>query len=382
MASIKNAKKILSTFKENGFEAYIVGGAVRDYIMGVESYDIDITTNARPRDTMRIFDKVLTTGIKYGTVTILHNEDKYEITTFRTDGPSEDNRHPDYIYYGNSIEEDVFRRDFTINGLLMNEEGKIIDFVEGKIDIEKNIIRTIGEPTKRFNEDALRMIRAFYLRSKLNFKIEKNTLISIKENKKLLDNISKERLFNELIKILKGNYNMNALIDLKDNNIQKHLPGFNKPIEILIRKNIKFKTDTVFTLGYFYNQSEMEYWPISNKHKNKYVKASNRAKSKRKIDKFDLYELGLEIAILAARIMNIVYDIEFSKSKLKSKYNKLEIKSILDLKIKPREMMALKHKKAGAWIKEIQKEFVIKILKGDLENSKESLFREYRENYL
>ena len=95
MASIRSAKKILSTFRENGFEAYIVGGAVRDHIMGVESNDIDITTNARPSDTMRIFDKVLTTGIKYGTVTILHNEDKYEITTFRTDGPSDDNRHPD-----------------------------------------------------------------------------------------------------------------------------------------------------------------------------------------------------------------------------------------------------------------------------------------------
>ncbi len=130
MGTIQHAKEIIQTLKSEGYEAYIVGGAVRDHLLGLKPLDFDITTNAKPNQVMALFD-ARATGFKYGTITVLKHPYTYEVTTYRTDGPSEDQRHPDYVYFGTSVEEDVMRRDFTINGLLMDEHLNIHDFVSG-----------------------------------------------------------------------------------------------------------------------------------------------------------------------------------------------------------------------------------------------------------
>src|SRR5690554_5341990 len=172
--SLKSAKNLIRDLKKHGYQAYLVGGVVRDFLMKAKFSDIDITTNAKPFEVMKHF-KAVPTGIKYGTVTILYDNLKFEVTTFRTDGPTSDFRHPDSVIYSDNVLDDVNRRDFTMNGILMDEYQNIYDHVSGIKDIEAKLIRTIGNPDERFKEDALRILRAVYFQSKLGFSIDKDT---------------------------------------------------------------------------------------------------------------------------------------------------------------------------------------------------------------
>ena len=208
----KDVKKILNMLKENGYEAYIVGGCVRDSILKRNPNDWDITTNAKPEEVMKLFDKVILTGIKHGTVTIVINKQSYEVTTYRTDGEYEDNRHPKEVKFVRGLKEDLARRDFTINAMAYNEEEGLVDYFDGINDLNNKIIRTVGDAKKRFSEDALRMLRAIRFSSQLDFTIDKNILLAIKELKNNINNISKERIREELNKILISNpRNINVL---------------------------------------------------------------------------------------------------------------------------------------------------------------------------
>ncbi len=202
MKLIKDVVEILKKIKNYGYKAYVVGGAVRNYILNIEIEDYDIATNALPEEVEKIFDEVIPTGKEYGTVTLIYNSRSYEITTFRKDFLYSKNRKPNKVIYTNDINEDIKRRDFTINSLFCDINGNIYDIYNGKRDINNKIIRTIGEPDNRFKEDALRMMRAVRFMSKLNFDIEDKTLRSIKKNSSLLYNISKERIKDEFNQIL------------------------------------------------------------------------------------------------------------------------------------------------------------------------------------
>src|SRR5690554_5160335 len=208
--SLKSAKNLIRDLKRQGYQAYLVGGIVRDFLMKKKFSDIDITTSAKPFEVMKHF-KAVPSGIKYGTVTILYDNIPFEVTTFRTDGPTSDNRHPDSVVYSNNVNDDVMRRDFTMNGILMDEYQNIYDYVGGQRDIEHKLIRAIGDPNKRFKEDALRMLRAFYFQSKLSFDIEQETKIAIQTHKELIKELAMERVLVELIKILRGPYLKQAL---------------------------------------------------------------------------------------------------------------------------------------------------------------------------
>jgi poly(A) polymerase/tRNA nucleotidyltransferase (CCA-adding enzyme) len=152
--------EFISTFTKNGFECYLIGGCVRDLILGYEIYDYDFATNARPEQVMKLFRKVIPTGIKHGTVTVLVKGLEFEVTTFRSDGTYLDGRRPEKIHYADSLDEDVMRRDFTINGLAYDlNKDEVIDHVGGIEDLNKGIIRTIGDPIERFSEDGLRTFR-------------------------------------------------------------------------------------------------------------------------------------------------------------------------------------------------------------------------------
>lgn len=382
MASLQTAKKIVSILKTNGFDAYIVGGAVRDYMLQIDSNDIDITSNAKPHQVMKLFDDTRPTGIKYGTVTVFERGEGFEVTTFRTDGPAEDNRHPDYIVYGQNVEEDVLRRDFTINGMLMDEQGDIIDYVHGKEDLKQKQIKTIGDPLLRFSEDALRMLRACYFQAKLNFSIEEDTLKAMHLQRGLIQTLPSERVFNEMIKLLKSKYSRKALKTMQNVGYDEVIPGLKKTIAFYIDRELDTHIDPFFALAMYFHEEDMGYWPFSNKHKHKYRKAALRAKVKRPITNQDLYDDGLEMMTLAGRLLMLLHGIPFKAKKLLDMYEKLPIKSVVDLKIKPKEMMALAHKKAGAWIKETQEDMVKRILEGSLQNTREALFIDFRMTYL
>ncbi len=193
---------ILDKLSENGFEAFIVGGCVRDALLNKNPQDYDITTNALPEKIEELFQKTIPTGIKHGTVTVLINQKPYEVTTYRVDGEYEDNRKPKDVKFVSNIKEDLKRRDFTINAMAYNKTLGFKDYFDGKGDLEKRLIKCVGNPDKRFSEDALRMLRAIRFSCQLNFKIEEETLKSIKRNFKLIKNISMERIQSEFTKII------------------------------------------------------------------------------------------------------------------------------------------------------------------------------------
>lgn len=201
---IPEVGEVFEVFAKNGFEAYLVGGCVRDFILGKVPSDFDITTNARPNEMLEIFDgyKVIETGLKHGTVTVVVRGVHLEITTYRFDGNYSDGRHPDEVRFSRTLSDDLQRRDFTVNAMAYN--GRLVDLYGGKADIDNKIIRCVGDADKRFKEDALRILRALRFSSKLGFKIEKNTSESILKNKALLHKISGERIYTELIKLLGG----------------------------------------------------------------------------------------------------------------------------------------------------------------------------------
>ena len=210
--------EIIKKLEESGYEAYAVGGCIRDSIMGKEPDDWDICTSALPEETLSCLGKenIIKNGLKHGTVTIRVDEENYEITTFRTDGEYVDNRHPESVTFVRDLKEDLSRRDFTINALAYSEQRGLQDHFNGVSDIENKIIRCVGSPDKRFGEDALRILRALRFSSVLGFDIEKNTAKSIHKNAYLLMNISKERIMSELIKILEGKNVEAVLIGYSD----------------------------------------------------------------------------------------------------------------------------------------------------------------------
>ena len=208
----KSVINVLSILKENGYDAYVVGGAVRDSLLLRKLSDFDICSNAIPDEVRRIFlekkYKVIETGIKHGTVTVSYNNTAYEVTTFRTDGAYLDNRHPEKVEFSNSLEEDLKRRDFTINAMACDIDGNVLDYHNGISDLNKKIIRTVGDPNKRFQEDALRMLRAIRFMACLKFKIDDATKDAILENYELIKNVKIERINKEVMQILDNSLNV------------------------------------------------------------------------------------------------------------------------------------------------------------------------------
>ncbi len=194
--------EIIKELKQHGFEAYAVGGCVRDMVLGREPEDWDITTSATPQEVKRIFRRTVDTGIAHGTVTVLIDKEHYEVTTYRLDGEYEDKRHPKEVSFTSSLSEDLKRRDFTINAMAYNESEGFVDLFGGLEDIRLGVIRCVGSAEERFDEDALRILRAVRFSAQLDFSIEETTMKAIQSKSKYLNNISAERIRVELTKLL------------------------------------------------------------------------------------------------------------------------------------------------------------------------------------
>ena len=206
---------IIETLQKKGYEAYAVGGCVRDMLNGDTPHDFDITTSAEPETVISLFEKTVPTGIKHGTVTVIINGVPNEVTTYRTDGEYRDHRRPDSVIFVKSLREDLARRDFTVNAMAYNKKDGLKDFFGGKQDIQNRILRAVGEPERRFYEDALRILRLFRFSSVLGFNIEENTLKAALEYAPTLKNVSAERIYSELLKTVCGK-NPAALKPLTD----------------------------------------------------------------------------------------------------------------------------------------------------------------------
>ena len=197
---------IILNLQMHGYDAYAVGGCVRDSILAKKPQDWDITTSAKPAEIKRMFRRTVDTGIEHGTVTVLLGKDSFEVTTYRIDGVYEDNRHPKEVRFTNNLEEDLKRRDFTINAMAYNEKAGLVDLFGGMEDIRRGIVRCVGDPLERFGEDALRILRAIRFSAQLGYKIDNETKEGIRKLASSLRNISAERIQAELVKLITSSH--------------------------------------------------------------------------------------------------------------------------------------------------------------------------------
>lgn len=227
----ENANKIIKTLEEAGYEAYIVGGCVRDSILGKTPEDWDITTSAKPEEVKALFRRTVDTGIKHGTVTVMFEKEGYEVTTYRIDGEYSDHRRPDKVEFTVNLKEDLMRRDFTINAMAYSHKDGIIDLFDGMRDLENKVIRAVGSPAERFDEDALRILRAIRFAGQLDFSIERDTKQAMIIKAETLSEISAERIRVELDKLLTSDH-PEKLIDAYVMGITAYiLPEFDKMME-------------------------------------------------------------------------------------------------------------------------------------------------------
>ena len=219
--------KVINKLEENRFEAYIVGGSVRDMLLGKEPNDYDVTTSARPEKTLEIFSDMRTipTGLKHGTVTVMSDGNPIEVTTFRVDGEYLDSRRPESVSFTSSISDDLSRRDFTVNAMAYSEKRGVIDLFGGREDLERQIIRAVGDPKKRFSEDALRIMRAFRFSSQLGFDIDKATLDGACEMREGLAKIAAERIAAEFIRTICTNTPHTSLELMAEKGIFEFITG-------------------------------------------------------------------------------------------------------------------------------------------------------------
>ena len=365
----KDAVNILKIFNEHGFEAYFVGGCVRDYLLGESFSDIDITTNALPSEVKKIFHKTIDTGIQHGTVTILINNVGYEVTTFRTEGDYKNHRAPEKVEFVSNLREDLDRRDFTINAMALDYNGKLFDYHNGEIDLNSKIIRTVNNPNERFYEDALRMLRAFRFSSKLGFDIENETLAAIKKNAQLISYVSIERIVNEFRKLLAGKGNLKSFELLLGSKLNAYIP-FLKEI-----KTIQDFTDYTFcqSLYILSKVNDISFDTL------KYLKLSNKEvkliKEFEKINIEFLKNTPLEIILYRYNIEDVIFVNNYYNYKKTTVIESciLAINSFNDIEITSQEIIRTINKNPGPWIKSITLKLEKEILLGRLNNNKKDI---------
>ncbi|MEJ6400657.1 CCA tRNA nucleotidyltransferase [Nicoliella lavandulae] len=252
-AEFENARPVLQTIEDAGYEAYFVGGSVRDTIMGLKIHDVDIASSAYPAELKALFKRTVDTGIEHGTVMVLDHGNGYEVTTFRTESGYQDYRRPDKVEFIRSLPEDLKRRDFTINALAMKENGEVIDLFDGLTDLKNHLIRAVGNPDTRFNEDALRMMRAVRFASKLNFAIDPNTMDAISRHSQLLAKIAVERINTEFVKMMLGSQPQRGLQDMLNTNMVAYVPVFN---------DYRSAIETMIALPNFKLANENQVWGL------------------------------------------------------------------------------------------------------------------------
>ena len=357
------ALKLLEEITSHGFQAYIVGGFVRDYILGIDSNDIDINTNATPKEIKDIFDSCLPNE-DYGSVTVIKKGVRFEITTFRKEMNYLDNRRPSQIEYIDDLYQDLLRRDFTINTLCMNKDGEIIDFLGGRSEIDNRVVKTVGNAKTRFEEDSLRILRAVRFATLLDFELDKETKEAIIETRELLRNLSYYRKKEELDKIF-GSSNadrgIQLLLDL----------GLDKYLEL---DNLNKVTCTSSLIGVWSILNVVDKYPFNSNEK-ELIRNINEAFLLNNLDPMALYKYGLYVNSVAGEIKGL--DIK----NITESYNNLVIQSRRDLDITSNDIMKGLNKGPGSYLKDIYSSIEREVLYRRVKNEKDAIMTYIMNNY-
>ncbi len=358
------ALNVLKKIEEYGYKAYIIGGFPRDLYLKRSSIDVDICTDATPMEIMSIFEEVVTTNQEYGSVVVMYDKINFEITTFRSEGKYIDNRKPIDIKYIDNLEEDLKRRDFTINTLCIDKDGNEIDLLNAKSDLDNHIIRMIGNPKIRLKEDALRILRAVRFATVLDFELEPVLKAYIKKYAPLVKKLSKERKRDELDIIFASpnkEYGIKLLIELKlaDN------------LDIPKLRKIKITPSLMVTWAQL---DALDKYNFSTNEKDT-ILALLALKNKNLLDKYTLYKYGLYVCDLASELYGI------NRNKINKEYSNLQIHSKLDIALSPMEICEILNKEPGKFLKDLIRDLEKKIVNDELENSKKTLTSYITNNY-
>ncbi|EOI9050643.1 CCA tRNA nucleotidyltransferase [Streptococcus pyogenes] len=311
-SEFQKALPILTKIKEAGYEAYFVGGSVRDVLLERPIHDVDIATSSYPEETKAIFNRTVDVGIEHGTVLVLENGGEYEITTFRTEDVYVDYRRPSQVSFVRSLEEDLKRRDFTVNALALDENGQVIDKFRGLIDLEQKRLRAVGKAEERFEEDALRIMRGFRFAASLDFDIEAATFEAMRSHSPLLEKISVERSFTEFDKLLMAPHWRKGISAMIACQAYDYLPGLKQQeaglnhLIVSLKDNFTFSDHhqawayVMISLAIEDPKSFLKAWKISNDFQRYVTKliALYRIRQERSFEKLDIYQYGKEMASL------------------------------------------------------------------------------------
>lgn len=382
MTYLEAGIEVLKLIEMNGYEAFFVGGFVRDYILKIESNDIDITTNALPNQISNIF-KVVNTGIKYNSVTIVYEGYSFETTTYRIEKAYVDNRHPTYTV-GNVLTDDLRRRDFTINAMAMDKDLNVIDIFGGLDDLKNKVIKTVNEPQKRFTEDALRMLRAAYFASKLNFTIERDTLLAMRKCSYLVQNLSCDRVSWELEKLINSNYPAVGINYLIESNIAPYLFEFKNGIYLFNENKLNTLSWAEFiAISYFNSPDEIYKIHLKSNLNDLILSAIKLAREnpKNNFSSLDLFEHGLSVIKLANSINVIISKSKDKLAQIEMEYEGLPIKSISDLAIKGQDILDNVKLDDNRMIGQILQEMKKLVIMKKIDNTKDSLLKYIKKNY-
>lgn len=383
------ASPVLKKIQQAGFEAYFVGGCVRDLLLGKEPHDVDIATSAYPAEIKQIFKRTIDTGIKHGTVTVLNQHRAYEITTFRTESSYQDFRRPDHVTFVRSLNNDLQRRDLTINALAMDLNGQIIDLFNGLQDLKQGIIRAVGIPHERFHEDALRMMRTVRFASQLSFTIETQTLNAITENAPLLKHIAVERIHEEWQKLLLGSYPQKGLAPLLETKLYCYCPNFAEQKTVLKQlvnlPQLKFNSVAAgwSLFGYLAQLSITEMIKLLRawKSSNSLIKSTTaaiqatRSVMDNKLDQWQMYSLGWPALQVACENVNLLGK-NCSLAAMQQQYQALPIKNVKELAVTGGSLITSLNLKPGPQIGELINNLEKAVVTGRLPNTPERLLQQ------
>lgn len=347
--------ELLKIIEEQGYKAYIVGGFVRDYILNINSVDVDICTNATPKELIEIFNDAIPNE-EYGSIKLTYKKVNFEITTFRKEKKYIDNRKPMEIEYIDDLYEDLKRRDITINTICMDSNKNIIDLMNGLKDIKSKLIRVVGDANQKLEEDALRIIRCIRFSTKLKFKIDNKTKNAIKKNAHFLKSLSYERKKEELDKIF-SNKNVKYGISL----IKKL--GLDKYLELKEIKKLRLVDDI---LGIWAQLDVLELYPFTKNEEDQILKINKLLDSKENLnDPYTIYKYGGYIVSIVAKIRRMNVD------RICGIYDNLTIYNKNEINIDGEDIIKLLNKEAGPWVSEIVKDVEKQIVYKKIENKRE-----------
>lgn len=350
------AIEILKKINEAGFKAYVVGGYARDLYLNRHSIDVDICTEATPKELKEIFGDIMLPNIQYGSVTIIHKKIRFEITTFRKDLKYENNRLPVKVKYIHSLVDDLQRRDFTINTLCLDADGEILDFLNAKKDLDNKVIKMVGSPKKKLKEDSLRILRAIRFATILNFSLDNELKKYIRQYGYLLRKLSYYRKKEELEKIFTSPNAKYGIELLKDLDLVEHLE----------LKNIDNLVLTPSLIAIWAQLGVSDIYSFSN-HEKDTINSINELINKDILNNYNLYHYGLYITSLVGEIKHI------PKKIITKKYDDLPIKSISDIMINGKDISIILERKPDKYLKNALNMIEVNILNGTLSNNYDDL---------